>query len=265
MRGLAVGAPVELFGIQIGNVTDIRLEFDPSGAKSRVAVRMEIQPERIMQPDQRSNTRPIDVARKLVARGLRVQLQTANFLTGQLLAALDVFVPDAPPAEVGAEGEGIVLPSVPGGLDSITAGVSELATKLTRLPLDEIAKNLNDTLRGASGVTNGPELKQVLASLANTMADVQRSRAHDGCRGDPRAEAAARRSPQGLQAGVDRAGRLVGSVDTGLWRRTPSSAATWSAARAGQRHRALGPAAGGLPRPASRGADPRSQRRGGGT
>ena len=49
VRGLAIGAPVELYGIQIGNVTDIKLDFDPSGASSRVTVRFEVQPERMSQ------------------------------------------------------------------------------------------------------------------------------------------------------------------------------------------------------------------------
>lgn len=35
VRGLSVGAPVELFGIQIGNVTNINLQFNPDGTNPR--------------------------------------------------------------------------------------------------------------------------------------------------------------------------------------------------------------------------------------
>ena len=213
VRGLSVGSPVQLYGIQIGNVTDIQLQFDPSGANSRVAIHMEIQPERIMQADQKLEHQPIDVARNLVRHGLRVQLETTSFLTGQLAVSM-VIVPDAPPADVSLQGDEIVLPSVPGGLDSITTGLSDIATKLSRLPLDDIAKNLNDALRGASNVTNGPELKQVLTSMAATLTNVQ-----DLVRKtDANLTPAMKRLPdiaQSLQASVDRAGRLVSSVDTG--------------------------------------------------
>jgi paraquat-inducible protein B len=213
VRGLAVGAPVELFGIQIGNVTSINLEFDPNGENSRVVVRLEVQPERIMQSQQLRDSDPIDTARRLVARGLRVQLRSANYLTGQLLVALDFFK-DAPPATVTQTDEGIVLPTTPGGLDSITTSIGEILRKVNELPLDDIARNLNETLAGVRGVTNGPELKQSLRSLTETLAAVNALATN----ADASAGPALKRLPdimQGLQTAVDKAGKLVGSADAG--------------------------------------------------
>src|SRR6202011_1669978 len=45
--GLAAGAPVKLFGISIGQVTSVSLEYDPKSDAIRVPVRFEVQPERI--------------------------------------------------------------------------------------------------------------------------------------------------------------------------------------------------------------------------
>jgi len=213
VRGLAVGAPVELFGIQIGNVTAINLEFDPSGANSRVAIRLEVQPERIMQPQQLRDADPIDTARRLVARGLRVQLRSANYLTGQLLVAFDFFK-DAPPATVMQTDDGILLPTMPGGLDSITTSIGEILRKVNDLPLDDIAKNLDETLAGVRGVTDGPELKQSLRSLSETLAAVNALATNADASLGP----ALKRLPeimQGLQTAVDKAGKLVGSADAG--------------------------------------------------
>jgi paraquat-inducible protein B len=168
VRGLAVGAPVELFGIQIGNVTDIRLEFDPLGGTTRVAVRFEVQPGRMPNMHKDAQSPPMFVARSLVQRGLRVQSRTASFITGQMVLAMEFF-PNAPPTDVSMQGDAIVWPNMPGGLDSVTSSLSLVAQKLQRLPLDEIAANLNSALMGVSGFTSGPELKRSLAALADAM------------------------------------------------------------------------------------------------
>ena len=36
VRGLSAGAPVTLFGLQVGEVTDVGLTFDPQDAQSSV-------------------------------------------------------------------------------------------------------------------------------------------------------------------------------------------------------------------------------------
>ena len=172
-----------------------------------------MQPERILDPSKVDASKPVDVTRTLVRRGLRLQLRTANYLTGQMVLAMDFFSETAV-SDVTMEGDAIVLPSVNGGLDSITANLSDVAAKLGTLPLDEIAKNLNDTLRGVSQVANGPDLKQALQALSGTLA---------GARDvigklDAGASPFLRRLPeiaQALQAAVDRAGRLVASAESG--------------------------------------------------
>jgi paraquat-inducible protein B len=213
VRGLARGAPVELFGIQIGNVRDVRLIFDPVGGKSRVRVDFEIQPERILQPGQ-ADLPPIEVTKDLVQRGMRAQLRSANLITGQLLLALDFF-PGSESEGVSQEGDTIIVPSrAASGIDSITNSLSSLATKLGGLPLDQIGRSLNEALGGVAKVTNGPELQQSLRSLQATMADVQ-----DLVKKiDAGVAPAMRRLPEiasGLQATIDRTSKLIASLDSG--------------------------------------------------
>jgi paraquat-inducible protein B len=153
----------------------------------------------------------------MVAHGMRVQLRSASLLTGQLFVAMDYFK-DVPAASVvtddGTESGTVVLPVVPGGLDSITTDVGLILRKIDSLPLDAIAKNLNDALAGVRAMTAGPEIKQSLTALSDTLASVRAlvRKADDG------AGPALKRLPeiaQGLQAVVDRAGKLVGSADLG--------------------------------------------------
>ncbi len=149
VSGLPPGAAVDFFGQQIGTVTDVGLDFNPTTDLARVRVRFEIQPERV-DAELAGRTNPIEVARRLVARGMRAQLQTASYLTGQKILALGI-VPGAPRGELTRDGEDWVVPSTGGGFDTILSAAGDVAAKLQRLPLDEIGANLNSTLRSANG------------------------------------------------------------------------------------------------------------------
>jgi len=81
--GLAVGSPVQLYGIQIGNVTSVALQFDPVQASARVRVGIEVQPERITALANGVQTTPDSVAEHLVARGMRAELTTVSYLTAR--------------------------------------------------------------------------------------------------------------------------------------------------------------------------------------
>ena len=197
VRGLARDAPVEFYGIQVGAVTDVALELNPQTGEARVRVRLEVQPERIMGPEQLAEKNDaIEVSRRLVKRGMRAQLRTASYLTGQMVLALD-FVPNAPPAELGLENGELVLPSMGGGLDNIVLAASNIASKLDRLPLDEIGQSLNGTLRSASGAMTS------IQNLANKT--------------DAGLTPALKRLPEltaALHDALARAGRVFGSIDT---------------------------------------------------
>ena len=86
--------------------------------------------------------------------------------------ALDLF-PDAPKGEIARDGDAIVFPSMPPQMEGLARSASEIMDKLSRLPLDQIAQNLNGTLQGTNELANAPELMQTIQSLAVTMATLQ--------------------------------------------------------------------------------------------
>lgn len=197
VRGLSRGAAVEFYGIQVGSVTEVTLELNPATGDARVRVRLEVQPERVLGVGKAAPEESADVARRLVRRGMRAQLQTASYLTGQMILALE-FVPNAPPEELVQIGEDLILPSRGGGLDNILVAASDIASKLSRLPLEEIADNLNGTLRSASGTMSSVQdlVRSTEAGLTPTL----------------------RRLPEitaGLQDAVAKASRAFGSLDSG--------------------------------------------------
>jgi paraquat-inducible protein B len=187
VSGLSKGSAVDFFGQQIGTVTEVGLDFDPGSVRARVRVKFEIQPERV-DSDTVHPTDPVQVARRLVARGMRAQLQTVSYLTGQKALSL-AFKPDAPKAELVQEGAFYVIPSAGGGLDTILSSVSDIAAKLNRVPIDEIGSNLNSALRSANGAMGSVQelvrktdtgLSPVLARLPALMTSLQDAVAKTG-------------------------------------------------------------------------------------
>ncbi len=171
VKGLTIGSEVDLYGIQVGNVTDIKLELNPSDGSARVRVAMEVQPERVFTGDELHGETAPDFTRKMVADGMRAQLSSASFITGASLISLE-FVPDAKPADISMEGDTIVIPSEKGGLSGITDSLSDVAAKLDSLPLTQIASHLDDLLAGASNTVNSPDLKQAVHQLSGTLASI---------------------------------------------------------------------------------------------
>ena len=222
VRGLAPGAPVEIYGIQIGEVTDVKLDFDPSGASSQVTVRFEVQPERMSMAGAMTQSGAVDglsVARRLVARGLRMQLDTTNLLTGQLALTMR-FVPGAPLVDVMVENDVVVLPSQAGGFERITDAAGNFVNRLNNLPLDGLVAQVQETLKGASSLTNGPELRDAIVRLNETLVSARdMARAVQAGVGP-----AAKQLPQltqGVQSALDRTNRLIGSVDSGYGAGSP--------------------------------------------
>jgi len=168
VRGLHPGAPVEMLGIQLGEVRDVKLEVDPVAKRFRNVVVVEIEPGRIGKTDVSSEERRASVD-WLVARGMRAQLKTGNLLTGQLLVSLDLH-PEAPPATVAWEEPIPVFPTAPTQIAEITQKLTELVNKLQKLPIDRIGEDLRRTLATANGTLAAANaaLAEAKSTLATT-------------------------------------------------------------------------------------------------
>ena len=173
VSGLGAGSAVEVFGMQVGDVTDVKLQLDPESGVVKVRVAMEIQPERVFPPDRFSTKLdPARVLGALVGQGMRAQVDTASYVTGQKNITL-AFVPNAKPAGIALEDGTIVLPSQGGGLDNILGAVSDVAAKLQQIPFAQIGENANALIATLNSTVGGPELKSTLRSLSATLRDAQ--------------------------------------------------------------------------------------------
>ena len=154
-----------------------------------------VQPERILDTATARKEDVEAVSRRMVANGLRAELKTASYLTGQLVLSMQ-YVPSAGKADVRTEGDAVVIPSQGGGIDNILTAVSDFSTKLQNLPLDQIGDSLNTALRSAANTLGSVEglVKKTDAGLAPTLRSLPQLTAS-------------------LQDAVSRAGRVFGSLD----------------------------------------------------
>lgn len=167
VRGLTVGAPVLLRGIPIGKVTDIHLEIDEKTAEIRIPVLVEVEPDRIKKINQISNNYATEGIRRLIAEGLRAQLQTGSLITGQLFIALDIF-PKSKITKHTNETGFPEFPTVPTSIEQITNSAQVIMDKLAKLPLDKISTQMNSTLISLQGTSSAATdmLKTAKGTLA---------------------------------------------------------------------------------------------------
>ncbi|MFA6292134.1 MAG: MlaD family protein, partial [Victivallales bacterium] len=124
VRGLTLGAPVQFYGITIGEVTEISPRLDVNTMECFVEVGICVDPERygVKFMDVSAGIDSMVDRRKmldtLVSRGVRAQLSTGNLLTGSLLVSF-CFAPDAPPDSLDWSQDPPQLPTVPDKLDSL--------------------------------------------------------------------------------------------------------------------------------------------------
>jgi len=178
LRGLSVGAPVDLRGIALGQVSNIGVEYDEKARTFSMKVAMALYPDRLSRRSNESLPAPDtpgghDLLQHLVTQGLRGQLRTGNLLTGQLYVALDMF-PNAPRASVDLRHAPIELPTVPNTLDELQTQVAEIAKKLNQVPFDKIGANLNGTLESANRLF-GQLNTEVVPQARDTLASAQKT------------------------------------------------------------------------------------------
>ena len=211
IKDLAAGSPVQIFGIQVGQVTDVKLSFDPATNEARVRVAFEIEPARAFGPSESDQN--AGVMQKLVQNGMRVKMESSDLIAGQEVLSLG-FVPMTGPAQITMEGDAMVLPGQSGGFDNLTGALSDVASKLDQIPFEEIGKNLDHLLASANQTVGGPEMHQAVHSLAMTLANAEDLSRDAKQNLTPALQRLPEISAQ-LQSAVAQANAFMASVNTG--------------------------------------------------
>ena len=171
VQGLSVGSPVVFRGVKVGEVSDIKISYDPKDMSVRIPVIVELGEGKIITVGgasykPREAETEAQFSKRMIAMGLRAQLAMQSFVTGQLMISLD-FYPDKPAVLVGVDKKYPELPTIPTPLQ-------ELTRKLEKLPIEDILNKVQDAMTGISKIVNSPE---TVATLRSVSAGVDETRA----------------------------------------------------------------------------------------
>jgi paraquat-inducible protein B len=156
LSGLSVGSPVTFRGVKVGEVTSIRLKLDVNDFKATIPVYYYIDRSKIEYSKGDSSW---ITPREVVRRGLRAQLVTLSFVTGQQAVDLD-FRPDIAGVFLGNLKD---VPEVP----VMTSEFESVKERLTSLPVEELSQSALQLMRDIDAVVAAPETRALLVSLAN--------------------------------------------------------------------------------------------------
>ena len=178
--GLEVGTPVTLRGVQIGDVTQAQLVYDARRGELFESARMSIDPGVVQvtgtahgTPEQQTAAVREGLSR-LVSRGLRAQLITASFLTGQKVISMDI-APDAAPAKLPTDVDNPEFPTTRAAdidaiMQSLQSTLHHIDAATAGPALGHAIRNLDATLDHLEQITRDlqPQLKPLIASLKAT-------------------------------------------------------------------------------------------------
>jgi paraquat-inducible protein B len=179
VRGLNPGAPLEFRGIRIGEVLDIRMEFDADTTTFRIPVLVELEPDRIIHRDSKNALSPEQTLQTLVDKGLRGRLQSGSLLTGKLFIEFNIY-PNAPLNLLAdASMPYPELPTVAGAFEAITQSIGEFVEKFQTIDIEEMGNSIENILSGADKLVNKnineeavTDLQASLRALSNVLQNV---------------------------------------------------------------------------------------------
>lgn len=157
VSGLTVGAPVNFRGVRVGAVESITVEFDPKSQTAFIPVTVQLEPKRVVLAGQKRQD-ATDLP-QVVGVGLRAELNTQSFVTGQSEIDLDF----DPTSAAVLHPDITSLPEIP----TRTSTIQRVKDQLSQLPLRELADNANVTLQSLRALSE--KLDRTLPALIDSL------------------------------------------------------------------------------------------------
>jgi len=180
VHGLAPGTAVQMKGVPVGRVRDVRLRYVPQSATLETPVTIEIDPRRMDLPVSDASTlgdlraQLNDAIGKLVQKGLRATLSTSLVLPGAGGVALEM-VGARGTARLAIEHDPPIIPAAAGGtgLEGALGAVNDIAARIKNLPIEEIAGHLRNTAARIDTLVHDKSLDESIQRLNRSLADVE--------------------------------------------------------------------------------------------
>ena len=163
VKGLNIGSPVMFRGVKIGSVTDVRLLFETTSLKFVIPVEVELDTSKIDVGGGAVKPKGGEYLKALIEKGLRAQLESQSFVTGQLMINLDFF-PDKPARFVGLDKK---LPEVP----TIPSTFEQISKDIQNLPWKEVFESMRATVQGIDKLVNSPAMTSAIHNIDQTFSE----------------------------------------------------------------------------------------------
>ena len=166
VRGLVSGATVAYQGVNIGEVRSISIQRDGQVGQLLIPVEIDLQEEIIRslvgddEPEQR------------FVEGFRAKLVQQSFVTGRLMIELQ-YAPTEPGRQHPLTSRLPQIPTLPSPLEVVNAAFEDTLNKVQRMPLDDIARRLDQLLLNANAVLGSPELANAIHRSDRISADTE--------------------------------------------------------------------------------------------
>jgi paraquat-inducible protein B len=223
VRGLVVGAPVEIRGIRIGAVHSVGLEFVPDRDSFVVPVEIELQPGLFPSagpnPPPRTSAETYAAADALVQRGLRAQLAYTQVLGGDAIITLDI-QPSAALARLDRSGAIPVLPAGPTPREMVAERLRPLIEKIANAPVDRMLADVQASTAALRELATRPELHDTLEELRGAAAELRVVAAGFGTKSNALVDSL-NQTVRNVNRVIDRSGQTLATLDHQVGDRSP--------------------------------------------
>lgn len=176
VKGLRVGAPIQFRGVPIGAVSRIeiaRAETSDNAERILIAVFLDISPDYASIADVKKKQTPKEMRKaitELIQGGLKARLAQESFVTGLLEIEL-VLDPDQAQVMTGIIKGVPEIPVIPTSLEQAKDDIRHFIDELKKIPMAEMAQNVNEAIVAIRDLTGSPDLMDAIANLNTLLGD----------------------------------------------------------------------------------------------
>ncbi len=169
VRGLSPGATVEFYGIKIGEVVSVDLQFNQDRFTFRLPVLIAIDPDRVefsgelAKPERR-------LMEKLVEKGLRAQQRPGNLLTGQSYIGMELY-PNARPQSLGMDDVHPVVPTIPNTMVEVASTLRRMVERIDNLPMEAALADIREAARQVEAMTGSDTMESAIDNIDKSFAE----------------------------------------------------------------------------------------------
>lgn len=182
LRGLTAGTAVQMRGVEVGKVREVRLRYVPETASLETPVTIEIDPRKLEFPITAATTRAElrasmnDALQKLVQKGMRASLAGSIILPGASGVTLEMLGTPGT-ARLNVAHDPPIIPASAGGsgIEGAMAAIGDVAGRIRNLPIEEIAGNLRSSSQRLNALVNDPVLDRSLQRLDRSLIQLEKA------------------------------------------------------------------------------------------